>query len=469
MKKLFLLLLLLCGSSLCASAQATLDISSRWDSLRTLLNPDKGWYHHYMDNSVTSYKLQSDAELDTFPNVHHLFVRIAWAYVEPQEGKFSWQTIDTIVARYVPMGYKISLDISCMETYGKRMPYATPQWVEEAGAKGQMVSADGVPGNWEPPYDNPIFLEKLNNFHRAMAARYDGAEWLQDVTTGSIGPWGEGHSPHNVRAGVVIKHLNILLANWKHTQINIGDDYLRAGKTREETLEIRQFVKAHKIGYRDDSIFWEGVMRFPGSVQNPSFFEDVYRDVPTTLETCHYNYTRKQGCWNLPDGQGGGLDTLRSAIRIEHSTFVSMHGHLRDIQRENPKAVWELLNLMGYWLFPQTLQAQLDDHKLNIGLTWVNKGVAPAYTPYKLKFVLVGTDNVRHELPAVEAGNRAWLPGTSKAAYTLHAKRLKPGKYIVEMTLYKTFRDGHTQPIRLGLKQVYERSDGAYRLGRISL
>lgn len=463
-KALFILFLLACTLRL--SAQKT-DLTARWDTTRVLLNPDKGWYHHYMDNSIHNYKLKSDAELDTFPGMHHLFVRIAWAYLEPKEGEYHWETIDTIVARYTPKGYKLSLDITCKETTGKEFPYATPRWVEQAGAKGYMVNSWGS-DNWEPDYNDPIFLDKLNKFHQAMAARYDGKEWLQDVTTGSIGEWGEGHSSHNVRADVVIKHLDILLNNYKHTQIVIGDDYLRAGKTPEETLLLRQYVKDHKVSYRDDSVFWEGVIDFPGSIQNAPFFEDVWRDSPTTLEFCHYRYY-KDKYWSVPDGRERGLDLVKKGIQISHATFISPHGYIGEWQKDNPKAAWELINMTGYWFFPQWMNASLSNGKLQFELAWFNKGVAPAYKPYLLKVILTDKRGTSKELPSVAAGNAKWLPGTTVENYTFDAAKIAKGEYKVSVQLYKRFNDGHIRPVKLGLAEKYETKDGIYNLGTIRL
>ena len=469
----------------CSSTQPQrIDLTARWDTLRVLLNPDKGWYHHYMDNSVTGYGLKSEAELDTFPGMHHLFLRLAWAYLEPEEGQFRWETIDTIVARYTPKGYKISLDITCKETMGKRMPYATPQWVEKAGAKGRMVEdwrsinfyddpvffekSNYGESDWEPDYDDPVFLEKLNNFHRAMAARYDGAEWLQDVTTGSIGEWGEGHSSNNVRAEVVIKHLDILLNNYKNTQIVIGDDYLRAGKTPEETKLLREYVKKKRVSYRDDSIFWEGVIHFPGSVQNPDFFEDVWRDSPTTLEMCQYSYC-KDLCWTVPDGYEKGLEIAKDAIRIAHATFISPHGNIGVWQKDNPQTAWELNNIIGYWFFPEWAEFKLNGDKLNLSIAWNNKGVAPAYKPYLLNVSLIDKKGVKTDLPPVEAGNSKWLPGSVTMHYVLDASNVKNGTYDIEIFLYKQFRDGSIRPIKLGLEEKYETPSGAYQTGKIKL
>ncbi len=57
-------------------------------------------------------------------------------------------------------------------------PYATPRWVEKAGAGGYHLSGEGKisPDGplWEPDIDDPVFLQKLDNFLAAAAARYDG-------------------------------------------------------------------------------------------------------------------------------------------------------------------------------------------------------------------------------------------------------------------------------------------------------
>ncbi len=67
----------------------------------------------------------------------------------------------------------------------------------EAGAQGShfyMGKATGPEGPWEPKFDDPVFLAKLDRFLAAFAARYDGQPWLRYVDIGSIGDRGEGHS-----------------------------------------------------------------------------------------------------------------------------------------------------------------------------------------------------------------------------------------------------------------------------------
>lgn len=62
---------------------------------------------------------------------------------------------------------QVSFRISALESW---MYKATPQWVFDAGAKGY----DAAGWAYEPDYDDPVFLEKVENFVRAMAERYNG-------------------------------------------------------------------------------------------------------------------------------------------------------------------------------------------------------------------------------------------------------------------------------------------------------
>jgi hypothetical protein len=84
-------------------AQKT-DLTTQWDTVRPLANPDKGWYHHMLDNGIHKYLIQDEKDLINFPGMDHLYLRLAWAFLEPEEGVFDWSYIDDIVEKYVPTG-----------------------------------------------------------------------------------------------------------------------------------------------------------------------------------------------------------------------------------------------------------------------------------------------------------------------------------------------------------------------------
>src|SRR5210317_1820900 len=121
------------------------NLEDKWDTERPIANPDKGWYHHMIDNGIHKYLIQDEKDFTEFPGMDHLYLRLAWAFLEPEEGKYDWSYIDDIIDKYQPLGYKFSFRISCKETgpAPTSVPYevdgiryATPYWVKLAGAKG---------------------------------------------------------------------------------------------------------------------------------------------------------------------------------------------------------------------------------------------------------------------------------------------------------------------------------------------
>jgi len=82
-------LLLVCVNSARSSEQPTVnsvhDLELLHDATRVLVNPHKGWYHHFPDNHPNEYHITNDADLLEFPGMDHLYIRLAWAYLEPQD------------------------------------------------------------------------------------------------------------------------------------------------------------------------------------------------------------------------------------------------------------------------------------------------------------------------------------------------------------------------------------------------
>ena len=133
------------------------------DELSILKNPHKGWYWHYIDNGFFrgEYRENHDPNdrLTDFPGLNHLYLRFDWGDIEKQEGKLDWSYIDKIMDEWGKFGYRFSLRICTYEGDG-RMPFATPEYVYKAGARGYALSNNRL----EPDYGDPVFLNKLSAF-----------------------------------------------------------------------------------------------------------------------------------------------------------------------------------------------------------------------------------------------------------------------------------------------------------------
>ena len=470
---------------------ASRDLTALHDATRVLVNPHKGWYHHFPDNHPDKYKIARDADLVEFPGMDHLYIRIAWAYLEPREGQFDWAVIDRLVDKWTAHGLGIAFRISCKETSTDRIEqqYATPRWVMEAGAQGGhywMGQATGPEGPWEPLYDDPVFLEKLERFLAAFAARYDGQPWLRYVDVGSIGDWGEGHSWASSRKTLSFAvrklHIDLHLKHFKRSPLVISDDYVHALPDPAERASLHQHILANGISYRDDSIMVDGY--FSGSsdrftVRSPELFADAFRLTPTVLELEHYGKVKSLGNWEArPDsaafkfGKGkAGPEFFRGAIDLLHASYIGYHGDAREWLDDNPELTKELLNRCGYWLFPTSLELPSTlaaGSAASFRVTIDNRGVAPPYHPYELR-VRVSGEGVSWG-GVVGRADRSWLPGapiTLQSQLALQAD-LKPGRYTVSLGLIDR-SSGSERPVELALKSSARDVEGYYRVGEVEV
>jgi len=440
-----------------------IDLTSKWNDKIALENPHKGWYQHYFDNHINRYLAAKDSDLLEFPGMDHLYLRLSWAYLEPQEGQFNWQVIDKVIDKWTAKGLKISFRISCRETSTDRIEqqYATPKWVVEAGAKGEFWykgKKTGPEGPWEPVYDDPVYLEKLENFLKAFAARYDGKPWLRYVDIGSIGDWGEGHTSSGSRTRYGYEqrkvHVDLYCKYFTKTQIVTSDDFVYTIEDLDDREKIHRYMLSKGITYRDDSIlvnYYIGAYPDTFTVRSPEWFADVWRNKPTVLELEHYGGVRRLGNWTgKPDsslakyGKGkSGADFMRGAMEILHATYIGFHGYADVWLAENPELTIELLNRCGYWLFPHSVTVPdtlRPGRSYKMRLTWENRGVAPVYHPYILKVRMAGPKTADFEF---EAGCQRWMPDPPQTVYPESYKlevppNLPPGTYALKIKLYST-------------------------------
>ena len=467
-------------------------LEDRWDTIRPLANPDKGWYHHMLDNGIGKYLIQDESELYQFPGMDHLYLRLAWAFLEPGEGKYDWSYIDDIVEKYVPQGYQISFRISCKETGGTpyTVPeeingvfYATPSWVQKAGAKGVVPDKLGPPV-WTPDWDDPVYLEKLGNFHRAFAEKYDGKPWVRYVDVGSIGEWGEGNAHRSTGIAPteeeVRANIDIYLKHYKHSQLVVTDDLVYWHKPDAVVNRLVDYVVDNGITFRDDSPLVRGYVERnldTWTVSHPHFYERVYRELPTVFELQHYGAVKRDGNWLGDNGEDtipglgvSGAEIFRNAIKLIHPTYIGFHGYIGEWYNDNPELTDELLNLCGYWYFPVsfTFNSGKDD-EISFHMDWLNKGVAPAYNTYMLKGKLTPAngdgDATRFEI--ADAGNLSWMPGeVAGTDYTTNITAGLRGDYILSVQLFDE-RSG--RPVEIGLQEKIRDGEGHYIIGTIEL
>ncbi len=360
---------------LCTAAAADRVVVRPEDNGRALENPAMGWGFHYYSNIPTNYgsKLKPSDTLDDFPGLTHIYLRIPWAYLEPAEGRFDWSPLDTPAQRWIDKGKKIALRISCCESW---MRYATPEWVRNAGAKGHdFRSGQGIVENgplWEPDYEDPVFLEKLDHFLAALADRYDGSPDVAFIDVGSFGVWGEGHTYHSTKlpysSNTIRTHIDLHLKHFKKTLLAANDDFVSHGRGPESI----EYAARRGLTLRDDSIL---VQPAPKAYFHADLAERFWPNVPVVLECQHFGPSVERGAW-----QDGSL--YLQAVEDYHAAYASIHWWPREFLDANRDLIGRMNLRLGYRL--QLVEAswpeQMDiDGELGITLKWRNAGVTPCY------------------------------------------------------------------------------------------
>ena len=365
--------LALSAALLCvARAAAQITTVAPEDTGEALCNPMMGWTLHYYSNTPTNYgsKLEPSDTVDEFPGLSTIYLRIPWSYIEPEEGVLNWSVVDGPAQRWIRKGKQVAFRFSCCESW---MRYATPEWVARAGAKGHNFAPGKLDENgpfWEPDYDDPVFLEKLDGFLAAAAARYDGNPEVAFIDVGSFGVWGEGHTWSSTQlkypASTIIKHIDLHLKHFKQTLLTADDDFSFEGD------EAVRYSLEHGLTLRDDSILVQGG-------DNAYFHADMaqpfWPNLPVILECEHYGGSRDRGSWQ--DGS-----KYLQAVEDYHASYAAIHWWPREFLEENRDLIRRINMRLGYRI--QLAQASWPTSVRALGrivfsAEWRNAGVAPCY------------------------------------------------------------------------------------------
>lgn len=370
-------------AALAAGALAAQGVTVRpTDDGRALVNPGMGWTMHYYSNVPRNYgsTIEPGDAMDWFPGCSVCYLRIPWAYLEPEEGKYNWSALDTPAQRWIERGGQIAFRVTCSESW---LEYATPKWVFDAGAKCVRWTwgrGSGAKRNLvDPEFADPVFLAKLEKFLKAFAQRYDGRPEVAFMDIGTYGLWGEGHTlmsskvPQEKMDMDVKKHIDLHVKCFPRTKLVISDDV--SGPTnRSGNYPLLDYAREKGVGWRDDSIL---VACPPNSWYHADQAERYWRTLPVVLEHEHYGGSVKRGAWSK--------DLLVKSVEELHASYMSIHGPAKKLLDENRDAIDKINLRLGYRFqlreasWPDAVHVGPDARSFAVTWTWANAGVAPCY------------------------------------------------------------------------------------------
>jgi hypothetical protein len=184
------------------------------------------------------------------------------------------------------------------------------------------------------------------------------------------------------------------------------------------------------------------------------------------------NWLGKNGADTIKKYGYSGAHIMRKAIETMHATYIGYHGYAEDWLADNPDLTKKFANLCGYWYFPvkATFPAKLKKGENTISISWLNKGVAPAYKRFAIIFRLESkTCGNAIDIPIENSGNLKWMPGSiATQNYRPNLPEVAPGEYLLKFKLIlQTVKD--SPKIELGLKQNLVDKEGFVELGEVRI
>lgn len=441
-----------------------IDLRHLANDKKVLNNPHKGWFWHYIDNGLKrpSYRVDhpTDDHLLDFPCLNHLYLRFDWGDIEKEEGHPDWSKIDQIMTDWGRYGYKFSIRI-CTYEGTSDIPFATPEYVYKAGAKGYLLQD----GRLQPDYGDPVFLEKLSSFMELAGKKFNGDPRIELIDVGTFGTWGEGHTSYGdervYSADVIRKHIDLHVNNFPDTFILLNDDHINSGWARGEdsNFSLIDYARHLKMGLQDDSVCVKGYVEPNGynTLRTPWLFDLFWKTAPIVLEFEHYHVVS-------PEIFKGGFPFLE-AIKRTHTTFAGFHGYPRPWLSREPYFTEYCANRLGYWYFINSIEiSELKRNAKNlIHINIENRGFGLCYHNYTLQLVLY-SENEKIFTQRIDANNVSWLPGKETCiSLDFNPTNVPTGEFGFYLGLFE-----ENIPIELGIHDS-RRLDGLYHLCNVKI
>ena len=386
-----------------------------------------------------------------------VYTRWCWSDIEPREGEYDWSIIDSYIARAAARGHKAAFGIMSFNSSGY-VENATPRWVfDEAGADGRWIHYYGdesTPAMFCPNWNDPIYQEKVADFAKALAARYDGDPRIAYIDMRAYGNWGEQHLsgideshggyPWISSDTLIEKYMKPYRDAFKKTLIVLPLNH-------NDYPEVCRWAVANGIALRRD-----GIMRS----SNGSEFR-IYGSGESTpnIYEYHSNYadTMDANGW-IDDSQFE--DELEFEVRNGAASYLQMD---RDMYWKMEEKYRYLGNLIGYWWrMPESSVTSAVDSGQSIRASYQirNDGVAHSYDrAAKVKARICDAEgNVVKTIDDTGAKPWKWEPGklnddkawtnptVSNESFDIDTVGLAPGRYYASIGVFSGEASGSTSP-----------------------
>jgi len=454
------------------------------ESFDSFTNPYIGWAG--WANQYGSIETVYDYDL--------AYVGIKWRELEPEKGKYDFDTIreiyhiDELIADGKRINLRFIMDNPDSEATGKCMDI--PRWlyeelVAENGEEGAgtYYYREDMPGGiagsigsgFSPNYDSELLLAYHEKAIEALAKEFDDPSVVGFVQVGSIGHWAEFHTwPSGTGmfptpAGAT-KYMEPYTKYFKNVKLGIRKPY--------------PYAAANGFGLFND-IF--GVSEYANTESFLEYIEDGCTDMGEGATLQDVRESKMPDFWKTNYSGGefasgnvrlhltdpGTIGCLQQ-VRDSHTSWLgpcSVTSFTTDMNDayDYKVNVEAMQKLMGYRFYLRSVTKQEEASagaEISLSMKWDNKGVAPMYYNWPMEVSLIDEKGEVAYSELLDVGITEWLPGLNEGTYAFTLpKRLSGGNY----TLAVAIADPQTEKPAVKLAMVGGREDLRYPLYQMTV
>lgn len=384
-----------------------------------------------------------------FPMTSIAYFRIYWKFIEPEDGHYRWDLIDTALRTAADRKQTLMLRIA---PYGTTKDNDVPDWYR--AMMGPELGRTAI-AKWRTNPEDPRYVKYFTRMIGELGRRYDGNPYLESVDLSIVGAWGEGAGSADLTDA---------------TRRALVDSYIDSFHTTPLVMMLTD-EKTNKYGLSRKPVGWRvDCLGDMGGFSNPKWshmqdmypqgiinfgMRDAWKKAPVSLEVC----------WVMQHWMDKGWD-------VNYIIDQSLKWHISSFNAKSspvPEKWWPPVNRwlkkMGYrfvlrkFTYPEEVTPL---GKLSFTTWWENKGVAPCYRRFPLALRLKAGS--RTVLLPTGADIRTWLPGDNLYDGAVFIPGdLAAGEYELQLALLDPATGNPA--IKLAIAGV--QPDGWYPMGRI--
>ncbi|MCK4628841.1 MAG: beta-galactosidase, partial [Sedimentisphaerales bacterium] len=378
-----------------------------------LVNPDCGWgiwVGPDVSDGNTSYNVENltTGFGDDVPLFSFVCIDWYWKDLEPQEGVFYWDDLDTVVNYWKARGKQINMRLWTTYDFGwggQGGSRSAPDWLfDEAGCKHFNVEIPkGASSNKTtiraPDYTDPIYLTKFGNFLKAARDHYEPEPSFYFIgwQAASYGPWGEWHESFGqyhwpsdeVQHETCVKMQNVYEGIFgSKCQMSIHG-ICKYGKPLDKSYETWKYQVAMEEAAAKGWVLGRHSCLYPTKENLWNLLKIRFFDEHRPSNAL-YGESSPAVYGGMARGEGGGLDVnLDGAIKM-HYNWVHQYMTAYSYKKYPNIAYFERglkAGGLGYRfaLTSATYNKQVSAGSIfRLNQTWLNRNVGRAYRVYPL-------------------------------------------------------------------------------------